>query len=292
MAQPTVRIHPPKRGDEEWLASMIAPLLDHSSDLLVQGFAMGPISVGEGLNPEEADDLVDVLKGFGARAERIDGQPRTAPRRAPAAPLPSQTQPFDGGHLRRMLAASPPVAHAPQRAARAPAVKPPVRRSAPVKPPAQRNSSPLASPSARPSAGPPPRVSGAVTTGRGASPSTRPGTPATPAPPGRSASATPSVSPAAAADQPGRRARSRASIAAGSPSVTGRPARASKGPTNAKPADRSSVSGDVPPWFPQVPMRPGEDPEPERTRNLSWLWFVLIMTLAGAAAWYLQTRID
>jgi hypothetical protein len=44
-----------------------------------------------------------------------------------------------------------------------------------------------------------------------------------------------------------------------------------------------------PPWFPQVPMRPGEAVE-EQESGHSWWWILLIMAMAGAAAWWMQTR--
>ena len=267
MAQPTVRIHPPKRGDEDWLASMIAPLLDMSSDLLAQGFAMGPISVGDTLSPDEASDLVDVLKGFGAHAECIDGKQRRAPLIRP--PSPSQTQPFDGGHLRRMLAAAAPTQHASQPIAHAsvppkqsPAKAPPAknaplqrqpRRRPPAKAPVRRESSPVASPSARPSAGPPPRVSQST---------------AEITPPARKTSPT---SPLPAI-----------------PSLSRRP-RTSAGPKNTSAQTRTT--GDVPPWFPQVPMRPEERSQTEKKSGAGWVWILLIMALAAAAAWYMQTTV-
>lgn len=280
MARPTVRIHPPKAGDEDWLASMIAPLLDVDSSKLSRAFSKGAVSVGAGLNGAEADELVDVLNGFGAQAERVNASPR---RTGQPLALPAlrgrQTEPFDAGLLRSALGegtqSTGPVRRArprtgrpadPERrerltgatarrtTGRTSGVIPP-RTSRPVRAPAPRTSGPVRAPAprtSRPVRLAAPRTSGPVPAPRTSGP-TRAPAPRSDPPPSRRASKGLRTAPGptrGAGPMPMRRASTPLSAPVRSTGPTASRPERRTGPASTPPARKSGA----------VPSRPSTPP--------------------------------
>lgn len=54
-------------------------------------------------------------------------------------------------------------------------------------------------------------------------------------------------------------------------------------------AGREPPRTNVPPWFPQMSIRPDGEPAAPTDSGRSWLWLVLVVLMAGAAAWWLRS---
>lgn len=287
MARPTVRIQPPQAGDEDWLASMIAPLLDDDADELARAFAVGPVTVGPGLDAAEARELVEVLRGFGAEADLVE-----PPVPSIATPSINPTQPFDGARLRELLDAQPPVKRSDTTGSMGLFAQ--TRSAGPIPPPLQPSDSlPPMRISRQATDEPAPANRGAppLMTGNAVLPLAPPPTPDDP-PPAR-LSPTPiidskppkrtgapilpqrSVGPAPPAGAPPHHVNGAEAPAKLPPQLAGRD------------AAREAPRKEVPPWFPQMSIHPGGEEEVTR-EGRSWLWIVLIMLVAGAAAWWLR----
>lgn len=296
MARPTVRIQPPSAGDEDWLASMLAPLLDDDPDALARAFRAGPVDVGEGLDPAESAELVEVLRGFGADAERLDDAPILIAGGAQRPLVMHTTQPFDGAQLRQMIdahtASAGQVVSAGQGTSTGqitPAVGMvvPTRSARPIPPPL------------RPSDSIPPLRTEARGSGE-LMPPQRAARPS-PAPPQAPTELAPQ--PVAPAQRP---------LAPSSPPAVAPIRMRTDGPGVAQPIDEpppppgapphhvngaeaittqnnaQAVRADLPPWFPQMSIRPASEEAPPAERR-SWLWILLVVLIGGAAAWWLRS---